>query len=177
MPLIDRRYAEALELIASKNNEVDSFQDELKEVVNLYKNGTEFKYFLDNPEIKIDTKKEIIKNIFSKSLKKEMVNFLLLLLDKGRIKFLPGIYEEFVKLADIRRNMLNITIYSAANLDESQINKLRDKYGKLYNASKVKATAKIDPSLIGGIKVKIGDKVIDGSLKGRFESIREILMK
>ncbi len=175
MPLVDKRYAEALVEIADKANAIDEFQHELMEIIGIYKDQQDFRLFLNNPEVKIDTKKGTLKNIFSKDLRPEILNFLLLLLDKDRIKHLPGINDEFIKLADIKRNTLNMTIISAAELDESQIIKIKEKYGKLHNATSVKASVEIDQSLIGGVKVKIGDKVIDGSVKGRLESIKALL--
>ncbi|KNY28511.1 F0F1 ATP synthase subunit delta [Pseudobacteroides cellulosolvens] len=175
MPLIDKRYAEALVEIADNANAIDEFQHELVEIIGIYKDQQDFRLFLNNPEVKIDTKKETLKSIFSKDLRPEILNFLLLLLDKDRIKHLPGINDEFIKLADIKRNTLNMTIISAAELDELQITKIKEKYGKLYSATSVKASVEIDQSLIGGVKVKIGDKVIDGSVKGRLESIKELL--
>jgi F-type H+-transporting ATPase subunit delta len=175
MPLVDRRYAEALVEIADKANAIDEFQNDLTEVAEIFGHQQEFRLFLINPEVKIDTKKEILKSIFSKNLRPELLKFLLLLLDKGRIRYLPGINMEFIKLADNRRNTLNITIISAAKLEDAQIMKIKEKYGKEYKAACVKATLETDQSLIGGVKVKIGDKVIDGSVKGRLESIKQLL--
>lgn len=181
MPLVDRRYAEALVEIAEEAGDMEQFQYELSLITDIYKKQPDFRLFLINPEVKIDTKKDILKNIltniFSKNLKPEIFKFLMLLLDKGRIRNLPGINDEFIKLADNRRNTLNITIISAAKLEEDQIARIKEKYGKEYRASRVKANIEIDQSLIGGVKVKIGDKVIDGSVKGRLESIKELLIK
>ncbi|HEY9062590.1 MAG TPA: F0F1 ATP synthase subunit delta [Pseudobacteroides sp.] len=177
MPLVDRRYAEALVEIADEAGDMDRFQNELAQITGIYKDQQDFRLFLINPEVKIDTKKDILNNIFSKSLKPEIFKFLMLLLDKGRIRNLPGINGEFIKLADNRRNTLNITIISAAKLEEDQVARIKEKYGKEYRASRVKANIEIDQSLIGGVKVKIGDKVIDGSVKGRLESIKELLIK
>jgi F-type H+-transporting ATPase subunit delta len=69
-----------------------------------------------------------------------------------------------------------MTITSAAPIEQSQVNAIKDKYRKLHNASDVKTELVIDKSLIGGIKVKIGDKVIDGSIKGRLESLKELIV-
>ncbi len=177
MPLVERRYAEAFINIAAGAGDIDSLQDELQGLVDLFKSQTEFRSFMLDPEIKIENKKAVVRKAFLNNLKKETVNLILLLLDKGRIKFLPGIYEEFVRMADKKKNILNMTIISAASLDESQVLRIKVKYGKLYNASTVKADVRVDNSLIGGVKVKIGDKVIDDSLKGRLESLRELLIK
>lgn len=177
MPLIERRYAEALVNISVQGGAIDTYQQEFQTVVTLFKEQSDFKLFLLNPEIRTDVKKEIVKKLFNNNLKSEMVNFLMLLLDKGRIKFLPGIYDEFTKLADKKKNVLNMTIISAAAVEDKQINEIKGKYKKIYNASDVKLDVEIDSKQIGGIKVKIGDRVVDGTIKGRLEGLKDLLFR
>ncbi len=177
MPLVERRYAEAFIDIAAEAEAVDSYRDELKDFVELFKSQPEFKSFLLDPEIKTESKKIVVRKAFSNNLRPETINLIMLLLDKGRVKFLPGIYDEFVKLADKRGNVLNMTIVSASGLDEAQLDRIKEKYKSVYNASQVKADIKVDKTLIGGVKVKIGDKVIDDTLKGRLESLKGLLVK
>ena len=177
MPIIERRYAEALVNIAEQSASIDSYQDEFRNIVEIFDTHPDFKVFLLNPEFKSDIKKEVIRNIFSNSVRIELVNFLMLLIDKGRMKLLPGIFDEFSKLADKKKNLLNMTIISASSLEESQINEIKEKYRKLYNAYYVKADIEIDVGLIGGVKVRIGDKVTDGTIKGRLESLKHLLVK
>lgn len=177
MPLVERRYAEALVNISMQGRVVETYQQQFGSIMELYNQQTDFRLFLLNPEINTDVKKEVVKKLFTSTLKAELVNFLMLLLDKGRIKFLPGIFNEFNRLADKKKNALNMTIISASPLSESQIQEIKQKYLKVYNASSVKADIEIDEGLIGGVKVKVGDCVIDGSVKGRLNSLKEILFK
>lgn len=177
MPLIERRYAEALVDIAEKHGAIDAYQKELQFVADIYNQNGDFRFLLINPQIKVDEKKEIVKKIFSGSLMDNMINFLMLLIDRGRIRNLPGMLDEYIKLADERKNILSMTITSAAPLEEGQVNEIKDKYRKAYNALDVKVDIAVDESLVGGIKVQIGDKVIDGTVKGRLESLKELLLK
>jgi len=175
MPLVDKRYAEALVEIAQTANAIDEIRQQLTEVKDIYKSQQELRLLLNNPKVKIDAKKGVINSLFSKHVRPEVLKFLLLLIDNDRIKHLSGINDEFIKLADIKQNTLNMTIISATELDESHITKIKEKYRKIYNAARVRANIEIDKSLIGGIMLKIGDKVIDGSVKGRLESFKELL--
>jgi F-type H+-transporting ATPase subunit delta len=177
MPLIEKRYAEALIGVAEQSGGIDDYQQELQVIVELFNSQQEFKLFLLNPEIKTDVKKTMITNVFGGRAKKELVNFLALLLDKGRIRNLPGILVEYVKVADRLRNTLNMTIISAAPLDDMQISSILEKYKRLYHATGTKINMEIDKNLIGGVKVRIGDKVVDGTITGRLESLKEILLK
>jgi F-type H+-transporting ATPase subunit delta len=177
MPLVERRYAEALVNISVQSGAIDEFQQEFESVVTLFKEQPDFKLFLLNPKVEIESKKEIVKKLFSDSLKAEMVSFLLLLLDKGRIKFLQGIYDEFSKMADYKRNVLNLTVISASTIGEKQINEIKEKYKTIYNASSVTLKVEIDKTQLGGVKVKIGDRVVDGTIKGRLEGLRHLLYR
>jgi F-type H+-transporting ATPase subunit delta len=177
MPLIEKRYAEALIGLAVQNRSVDEYQQELLTIVDLYRNQQDFSLFLLNPEINNEIKKTVIVNAFGGKVKKELVNFLSLLLDKGRIVYLPGIFIEFTKAADRIKNILNITIISAVPLEDKQISSIVEKYKRIYHTTNAKLNLEIDVSLIGGVKVKIGDKVVDGSINGRLQDLKQVLFE
>ncbi|MCX7748868.1 MAG: F0F1 ATP synthase subunit delta [Clostridia bacterium] len=176
MPLVERRYAEALIDISGGSGAIDAYLSELQAIVEIFNRQSDFKFFLLNPEIKVEIKKEVVKKVFLGQIRPEILNFLMLLLDKGRIKFVPGILDEYTKMADKKRNILSMTVISAEPLDDLQVQEIKLKYMKSFNVSAVKVRTEIDKSLIGGVKVKIGDKVSDGSLKGRLHSLKEILI-
>jgi F-type H+-transporting ATPase subunit delta len=176
MPLIEKRYAEALVGLSVQNGAIDDYQQELLVIVELFENQPDFRLFLLNPEINIEIKKTVIRNAFGNNAKKELVNFLFLLLDKGRIINLPGILYEFTEAADKIKNTLNITIISAAPLDDKQVRDLVDKYKRIYNMTNAKLNLEIDESLIGGVKIKIGDKIVDGTITGRLKGLKELLL-
>lgn len=177
MPLIEKRYAEALIALSVQNGTTEDYQQELQVIVDLFNSQQEFRIFLLNPKIKIDVKKEVITNVFSGKAKNELVNFLSLLLDKGRIRNLPGILAEYVIIADKLKNTLNITIVSATPLENQQVHEIVEKYKRLYHAANAKMNLEIDKRLIGGVKVKIGDKVVDGTIAGRLEDLKAVLLR
>lgn len=176
MPLIGRRYAEALVDIAAEKGSIDTFRKELSFIAEEYGNQPEFKSFLLNPEIKGELRKLTLTRIFEGKVSIELLNVLLLLADKGRLEFLPAISDEFAIMADKKKNILNMTIISASPLEAEQIEKIKKKYSDRYRTSSVRAAAKIDPSAIGGVKVVIGDKVEDATIKGQLESIKALLL-
>jgi F-type H+-transporting ATPase subunit delta len=177
MPLIEKRYAEALIGLSVQNNTIDDYRQELLVIADLYRNQQDFRLFLLNPKVKTEIKKAVISKAFSGKIKQELVNFLSLLLDKGRIKNLPGIFAEYLKAADKIKNTLNITIISAAPLEDKQVNSIVEKYKLLYNSTSANLLKEIDKTLIGGVKVKIGDKVVDGTITGRLQGLRNVLLE
>lgn len=176
MPLVEKRYAEALINVSSQENAMDAFGQELQLAATAFEQNQDLKFLLLNPGIGTTVKKEVVRSIFIGSISYKLLNFLMLLLDKGRIKHLPGILEEYVRLADQKKNVLSITVISAAPIDPQQLDKVKEKFKKIYNASSVKADFKVNRDLTGGVVVKVGDKVIDGSIKGRLESMRRMLI-
>jgi F-type H+-transporting ATPase subunit delta len=177
MPLVEKRYAHALIDIAVKDGMLDVYGQELNMLKDTYNSSPEFEIFLLNPEVKLEDKKRILSSTLQDKIQKNVLSFILLLLDKNRIKHLPGIAEEYSIIADNTRNTLNMTIISAVPLEEQQIESIKKKYQQLYKATAVEALITVDKSIVGGIKVKIGDKVIDGSIEGRLESLRELLLR
>lgn len=176
MSSVDKRYAEALVDAAELAESLDPTQSELGAFVELYNQQPEFMSFFLTPEIGKKEKKNALGNIFTGS-NSILLSFLQLLIDKGRISNLPGIYNEYVQIADKRKKVINLTIRTFATLDDSQLNKIIKKYMKEYAAADVKTTIRVEPELLGGIVVQIGDKVIDASIKGRLKGLSDSTTK
>jgi F-type H+-transporting ATPase subunit delta len=171
MSIVDKRYAEALFNVSLEENAIKEYQDDLIALVDIYKANSEFRGFLLHPQNDVKTKKLVLTNVFEGKIKKNTLNFLMLLQDKNRMKHLPTISAEFVRLADEHNNVLNITIFTAISLEEEYVKSICEKFQMLFKSSEVKATVKLDPSLIGGIKVAVGDKLYDASIKGKLSRL------
>jgi F-type H+-transporting ATPase subunit delta len=176
MSLVDTRYAEAFIKLAVEKDSLDSYQEDLLAVTDIIQKEEALKAFLFNPENTLSARKSILSGLLKDRVRQDVLNLLLLLLDKGRITSLPGICREYVRLADEKRSILNINIFAAVPIDQAQINKICDKFKEIYNTKNAKADLTIDPSLIGGVKVAIGDKLYDGTVKGRLESLHASLI-
>lgn len=177
MPLVEKRYAEALVELSIDIGETDTYRSRLKAIVDLYENQPDFRWLLLTPEVGTEVKKETVAKLLGTSEGDKLVSFLLILIDKGRIKLLPQIVQEFNRLADIRKNVLNLLITSASPLTGLQIDRIKSKYSQEYKASAVNAEVQLDKTLIGGVKVKIGDRVIDSSIKGRLEALKQLTVE
>ncbi len=173
MPLVEKRYAQAL--LELSLNDLNNVVQEFGQLVELFNTDVQFREFLIDPRVKTEKKQSFIRNVFADRLSVNLLNFVLLLTAKQRIGELPGIYVQFVHLADEKANVLDMKIITISSLEEQQLISLKEKFSKKYNANAVKVTEVIDPSLIGGIKVVIGDQVYDGSIKGRIESLTELV--
>lgn len=175
MPVLEQRYAEALAELAVQKNEVENFLEQLRSLAEAFRSSEDFRRLLAGSEIDKGQKKTIIKNALGSRVSPTVLNFLLLLVDKGRAEYLPGIYEEFVHIIDEMKGILKMTVISAFPLTGMQIDTIKRKYMKLYDAKAAVTNLKIDPSLLGGVKVKIGDRVMDASVSGQLEGLKEWL--
>ncbi len=171
MPLIERRYAEALIGVGLKNNTLDLLQSELNQVDEVIDSNSELKKFLNSPVVDTAGKKAVIEKLFGKSLGANTLNFLRLLIDKNRIREISGIVNQYTVLADSIRECLNIKVITSAEIPKNQLNMIGEKFKKLYGSKDIKINHVVDESIIGGVIVKIGDKMIDGSIKGKIDGM------
>jgi F-type H+-transporting ATPase subunit delta len=177
MPLVVKRYAEALIEIAEQGGMIPEYEEELKAIADTYRSSPELRDFLLSPEIKVQVKKAAVQAMFTGKVRTELVSFQLLLLDKGRIKHVQGIVTEFFRMASHKRNILHMTIASATPLEDEQVQRIKEKYRSLYGAVDVIVKLAIDQTLLGGVKVVIGDKVFDGSVKSRLDALKELIVE
>lgn len=175
MSMVGNRYAKALLDLAISENAVDEYQSELIAVLKIIEADNGLPDFLLSPYRNLKDKKAVLINAFSGSVRENTLHLLLLLLDKGRIESFPDICAAYVRMADEHRNVLNITITSAQPLSKAQLDQISEKFRILHHGSSVKITEKTDSSLIGGVKVTVGDKLYDGSVKGKLAGMQSAL--
>lgn len=168
MPMAAERYAKALLDLAIADGDVEKYQTELEAVSQTYeeeKNG--LAAFLLSPRSDLSAKKTILQGLFQERVGGNILHFLLLLLEKGRIRSLPEICRAYVRMADEYRNIINLTVFTAFPLDKTQLDGIGKTFQFLYHSSSVKIAVKTDASLIGGIKVTVDGNVFDGTVKGK----------
>lgn len=172
MPLAYSRYAEAYVNLADERNDLDGYLKELTFVNEVCSDKT-LNMLLVNPEISKNERKNVLSGILMGRVRQEVLNFALLLTDRERIGALPGILRESVRLANERRKIMDMIIYTAFPIGQNQIDAITEKFKKMYGAAGVRVDVRVDPALIGGVKVVIGDKVYDGSVKKKLARLRE----
>jgi len=171
MAIVEKRYAQALFNIAKNKEENTFFNDALTDISKLFSSNLQFKKILLDPRLTSNIKLNIVKEIFPEYDNKVLVSFVGLLLDKNRINIIDGVADEYNRLTALVNNELNIKIISASTLNETEINGIADKYKKMYNAGKINYEIKIDEELLGGVKVIVGNKIYDGSLRTQLKNM------
>lgn len=173
---VARRYAQAFFAIAQDKNMVDKLEAELKTVVDTVNASEELKKFIEHLLVSPEEKKAIINKIFSGEISELTANFLNVVTEKYRAAYIPVIYDEFVSYANEARNMVDAEVKAPVALTEADLENLKNKLAAATGKS-VRVQSKVDPSLIGGVMVRIGDKVIDGSLSGKLDRLKDVLLQ
>lgn len=172
MESVAKTYAKALLLLSIENDDSKEILDEIKLIEDGLKANPEFIKILDSKSLTKDDKKTLIKNVFEAKINKQLFNFMQLLIDKGRIRYLKDICKDYKKLYYKHFNIKEAIIYSAKPLDQKRIDLIKDSLQKKYQEDFM-VENEVDTSLIAGIKVVIGDLVIDGSIKNKLDRMQE----
>ncbi|MGB3403071.1 MAG: ATP synthase F1 subunit delta [Microcoleaceae cyanobacterium] len=164
-------YATALMSLAQSKNLTSEMGDSVRSLLNLLENSEELQQFLANPVVNPDAKKAVISQILGDEANPYMRNFLMLLVDRSRILFLDRIGQQYLALLRKLNNVVLAEVTSAVELNDGQKETLVQRVKEMSNATDVEIQTKIDPSLIGGVIIKIGSEVIDASLRGQLRRI------
>lgn len=174
---IARRYAKALLLIGKEDGQTDTYRDELGAFANLIDQEKGVQQVLVNPLYDASGRKKVLATLMEKlNLSQAMTTFLLFLFDKGRIGFVGSINDFFQKFADELKGVARANLVSATELSSETIDKIRSALSE-RTGKDIILEVEQDPELIGGIVTRIGDLVLDGSVKTQLLNMRESLKR
>jgi F-type H+-transporting ATPase subunit delta len=174
---IARRYAKALLLIGKEDGQTEQYREELQAVADLMVEQKQMADTIANPLYNTDERKKVFQSIIEKlNLSKAMSSFLMLLFEKGRVSFIVSINDFFQKLADELKGVATASVVSATDLSAETLEKIRSALSK-KTGKEIALEVEQDPGLIGGIVTRIGDLVLDGSIKTQLLNMRETLKR
>jgi F-type H+-transporting ATPase subunit delta len=174
---ISRRYAKALLSIGQEDGKYEEYGQNLKEFGEFCSGNIDFFQVISNQVFSVEDRRKVLDSVLQKSGFSDVIkNFLRLLLDKDRIEAVLSITDYYTKLMDEISNITRATVISARPLKNADLGKLEKAVADL-TAKTVKMEVTEDESLIGGLVVKIGDLVLDGSVKAQLEGLKESLKR
>ena len=174
---IARRYAKALLLIGKEDGQTDTYREEMGALANLIEQEKSLQQVLVNPIYDADGRKKVLTSVMDKlKLSKTMSTFLLFLFDKGRIGFVGNINDFFQKFADELKGVARASLVSATELSSETIDKIKSALST-RTGKDIILEVEQDPELIGGIVTRIGDLVLDGSVRTQLLNMRESLKR
>ncbi len=171
-----KEYANALFMLASEKGCAREFSDHLAIIDETVKENPQYLSFLESPAIPLSERLAAIDEAFGKSAPEYIVSFIKILVENGRIITLCECIAEFNELLRISENRIIAQVYYVEPLTDEQKKALTDKLGSVSGKT-VDAVYIQDNSLIGGIKVVMDDKTIDGSIANRLKKAKGVISK
>ena len=172
---IAQNYASALLSLAIDENKVVDYQKEVKELRKIIKDNDDCLLLLDSRFLSVEERMHNVELIL-KGFSLDVINFIKIIVKHNRVNYLMDILDGFNSLANENQDIVEGLIYSAFPLDESTLLKIKNKISQIEN-HEVDLISKIDPSLIGGVKVVINSHVYDGSIKNQLEKMQINLLR
>jgi len=173
---LDRRYALALYRVAEEKGKVDQFLDELKMIVGLIDQDENLKTLIEHPSISTSNKKKFLENIFKGKIEEDVLSFMKLLLEKGRILEVGSMLKQMEAIYLEKHNTSIAEVKTVIPMLEEEKSELVNNLQKKFKRTII-LKEELDPGILGGIFVKIDNEVIDGTVKSKIEEMKKIMLK
>ncbi len=173
---VARRYSQAFFELGKELDNLEELHKDFNKVIDAVTTNEELKKIVEHKLLAVEVKSKIFREIFSDKVNDTTLKFLLLLIQKKREYYIEDIYELFVNAVDEFRGYEEAEVTTVVDLDENENENLKKKISKI-TGKKIRLKLRKDPEIIGGMIVKIGDKVIDGSVKTKLSLLNQHLQQ
>jgi len=171
---VAKRYAKALFDIAQEQNIIADVEQQLKLVVEALEGDAEIRKFLGLPNISVTKKIALINGVLSDKVSAVVLRTIEVLIERGRQDALNGVYASYTKVAGEALGKSHATVYTAKRLSAAELTNVEATFGSLAG-KRIEAEQVVEPSLLGGVQVRIGDRLYDGSLSGKLARLEKAL--
>ena len=175
MEELARVYSRALFEVASEQDKVDLVRDQLAQLTDGLHDSRELSLFFFSPYFSTQEKQDGLGRVLVDA-DEAIVNFLELLIEKHRMPVLFRIRREYDVMWELENKILPVEITSAIALDESTVKGIGDRIGE-ETGQKVELTARVEPEILGGVVLRVGNQILDASIRNRLERLRQQVAK
>ncbi|MBN6205837.1 F0F1 ATP synthase subunit delta [Ralstonia pickettii] len=168
--VIAKRYADALFQLGLEKSMLEKYVEDLTVVREVFSTNKELNIFLLHPKVNGEQKKQLLTKSLN-SLHTDVVNTVKLLVERHRTTLIPSVVDAFIKNVNDAKGIEVATVYSVRELTEDEKQKLKVSFAKRLGKNTLKFESVIDPSLIGGIKIRVGNTIYDGTISGKLHRI------
>ncbi len=171
MSRIANRYAKSLLDLCIERNELDAVALNMSELHATIRGSHELELMLSSPVIKGDLKWKVVTALFEKSMEVITMKFIHLMIEKGRESFLKDVSKSFTELVRVHRNQVLAEVVTAAPMNDASRQTILAAAQSLTSAQ-IEITERVDPSLIGGFVVRVGDQQLDASIAQKIKQLK-----
>jgi len=165
-----RRYAEALFQLGDDKNTLEQLSKELQVVQEVFRENEQIYTFLKHPRVNHEQKKQFLDEAFQ-GLQADVINTVKLLVERHRIEITPTIVDHFNQMVNDAKGIADATVYSVRKLSDSEQQALSVKLASRIGKKGINIDNIVDPSLLGGLKIRIGNTIFDGSVSSKLSRI------
>ncbi|WP_342600139.1 F0F1 ATP synthase subunit delta [Psychrobacillus sp. FSL H8-0483] len=170
-----KRYAIALFELAQQKNELQSVENDLRELKVVWNGNKDLKTLFTSPKLSLDKKKELIREVFNNA-NPIVINTLLVLIDKKRLGEVSDIITEFMALSYDAQGVAEAKVYTTRELTEEERANVSTVFAKNVGKQSLRIQNIVDPSIIGGMRVQIGNRIYDSSLSTKLDRLKRNLI-
>ncbi|HCW44221.1 MAG: ATP synthase F1 subunit delta [Planctomycetia bacterium] len=169
-------YASAMLQVGSALGEASAFGEQLTVVAHAISDDPQMRVFIESPKISRENKKAVLSSALTGKVAEQVLNLLKLLIDRGRQFLVQDIADTYTELEDVAAGRVKATITSAVEMPAEQrdslVASIQTKTGR-----EVVATEVVDPELLAGLTIQVGDLVVDGSLRSHLHRVRQEVLQ
>jgi F-type H+-transporting ATPase subunit delta len=173
--MVAKRYALALFQIAKEQQLLGVVEEELRVVKEVFVYNTDLKALLKSSKLTIDKKKEILTTAFT-SVNPYVLNTLMILIDRHREDEIIEVANQFLELANEEKGIADAQVISTRELSEAEREAISATFGAKVGKKSLRIENIVDSELLGGVKLRIGNRIYDGSLRGKLDRLERKLL-
>jgi F-type H+-transporting ATPase subunit delta len=173
--MVAKRYASALFQIANEQQILSQVEEDLRVVKEVLEYNPDLKAVLKSSKLTIDKKKEIVNNAFA-SVNVYVLNTLLILIDRHREDQVVEVTDQFLDLANEAKGIAEAEVYSARELTDAEREALSATFAAKIGKKSLNIENIVDSNLLGGVRLRIGNRIYDGSLRGKLDRLERKLL-
>jgi F-type H+-transporting ATPase subunit delta len=169
-------YTQALFEAALEREELDETLENLKEFVSALRESEELKEFYYGPQIPESQKRRAI-DALTEEMSTSIRNFLKVLVDNDRAEILEDVVPHFEELVREHQGKVEVELTTAVELSEEKLDEVKERLGKILDGREVELETEVDPNLVGGAVFRVGERRIDGSVRGQLQGLRNKMLE
>ncbi|SHG69129.1 F0F1 ATP synthase subunit delta [Ornithinibacillus halophilus] len=172
--VVAKRYADALFQLGNEKDTLDQLVEEFRVVNQVFKENKDLNTFLMHPRVNNAKKKQFVEEVFQ-GMSNDVVNTMKLLVERQRTDIATSVIDHFIQLVNDAKGIAQAVVYSVRELSDTERKELETTFAKRFNKNAIEIENVVDPSILGGIKIRMGNTILDGTISGKLRRIERNL--